>query len=529
MKKTSKIYILPTVMLGVTAVAGMAASVPGVNAEDISPLDDEITITVDSSCTMGIMSSSSMTGIIPGETKNISAYNMAAYCNDNNGYDIYAIGYTNGEYGNTDMISADGNIIPTGISGQDSYWNMQLTPGTATGPVAHIPTIMFPFTNKTVIPSDYTKVVTYPSTTISQGEDPMESGSYFKADYYTHASTTQPAGLYTGQVQYVMVHPVGAEAPEKPLTINDLTYMQEFATLSEEDKASVLRSMPYGEQYTLKDNRDQKSYYISKMRDDNVWMTQNLDLCIGCGGVATLTSQNTDLNKSGSGAYVNGYTNDGGLITWSPASTATTSSRTISGTTVTGWSSSNNNPYSVEGGDIYVYASSPTSDTTYNSLESCTNHYSADECAHYHIGNYYNWSAAVASNNSADISTNYAIAENSICPSGWRLPVGRIANDTDTSREFGSLFIASGVAYSYTNINYSDNGFYKIRTAPLYFVRGGNINGSSLDSLAGRGHYLSSSISNASSTYIAVFDSSSVNSAFSWYRYDGYSLRCLVR
>lgn len=214
MKKTSKICVFLVTVLGVATIVSMVASVPGVNAEDISPVDDEITVTVDSACTIGIYRSSSMTGIMPGETKDIGAYRMATYCNDNNGYDIYAIGYTNGEYGNTDMISTTGNTIITGASREDSYWNMRLSPGTATDPTAHIPTIVSPFTSINTIPNGYTKVATYPSTTIPQGTDPMASGSYFDAIYQVHASTTQPAGTYKGQVQYVMVHPVGVSAPE---------------------------------------------------------------------------------------------------------------------------------------------------------------------------------------------------------------------------------------------------------------------------------------------------------------------------
>ena len=215
-RKHEKLNILPLALFITTVSAVLVISAPNSNAEDISPVDDEITITVDSACTMGNSAISSMTGINPGETKPINTYQIAAYCNDSNGYDIYAIGYTDGEYGNTNMISTNGDIIPTGTSGEDSFWNMILMPGTATGPTSHIPVVEPSFISNTNIPSTYTKVASYPSATIPQGTDPTESGSYFKAIYYAHASTTQPSGVYTGQVQFVMVHPVGAEKPSAP-------------------------------------------------------------------------------------------------------------------------------------------------------------------------------------------------------------------------------------------------------------------------------------------------------------------------
>ena len=168
-KRQSKIYLFPAAMLGITATAGMIANIPGANADDNPAIDDTINITVDSSCTMGQTVLQDNESLNPGGTKVVGSSRIAAYCNDAEGYAIYAIGYTNGEYGNTNLVSTDGNhTIPTGTSGSNSYWNMKLTQGTATGTTSYLPTMVNEFTTSTAIPSDYTKVAYRDSSTISQ-------------------------------------------------------------------------------------------------------------------------------------------------------------------------------------------------------------------------------------------------------------------------------------------------------------------------------------------------------------------------
>ena len=60
---------------------------------------------------------------------------------------------------------------------------------------------------------------------------------------------------------------------------------------------AIIDSMEFGRQYQLKDNRDWKTYYVAKMKDGRVWMTQNLDLDLETTptNVAALTHDNTDL------------------------------------------------------------------------------------------------------------------------------------------------------------------------------------------------------------------------------------------
>ena len=307
-------------------------------------------------------------------------------------------------------------------------------------------------------------------------------------------------------------------------TIATATYMQ--------DVTSCPSSLPTGAQYTLTDKRDGKTYTVSKLADGKCWMTQNLDLDIGGADTAPLTSENTNLNTSGSGAYSLGYKTVDGAIAWSPAGTAVTSGRTISGTTVSGWLDDNYTPYSAEGGDTYVYTSGSVSDdTVYGSLSACTSAgHSVADCKHYHVGNYYNWSAAVASNNTTSLTTQYTTAQNDICPKGWRLPVGlSSATSSASTREFGQLFLSSGVTGTIDATSYADGGFNKLVANPLFFVRGGDVDGSSLNGRANIGYHWSGSASSSDYAYNAYFGSSSIYSAVSYYRYSGFSVRCVVR
>ena len=129
----------------------------------------------------------------------------------------------------------------------------------------------------------------------------------------------------------------------------------------------------------LIDVRDNKTYYVTKLQDGNCWMTQNLalDLEATPTNVAPLTSENTDLNDNSlSGAYELGYTYENNIITWKPAN----GTISFSGTSMSGWSTSNGMAYSAKKTDGAL-------------------------TGHTSTGNHYNWSAAIASNNSYSLAT----------------------------------------------------------------------------------------------------------------------------
>ena len=204
---------------------------------------------------------------------------------------------------------------------------------------------------------------------------------------------------------------------------------------------------------------------------------------------------------------------------------------TIDGT----WTNSHTTPASAEGGDTYIYTNNATGnipDDIYSSLQACTEaDHNAEDCKHYHVGNYYNYTAAIASNNSNNFSVRYNNATNSICPKGWRLPIATDANNE--SHEFGDLLVAQGIIYNTTATTYLTNGFINIRKSPLWLVRSGDINQGTLYP-ANVGYYWSKTVIGANSAYNLRIQTDSVHTAYGesngyTMRWNGRSIRCLAR
>ena len=435
---------------------------------------------------------------------------------------------------------------------------MKLTAGTGTGAGgADVtpPTINNGYNNYNVIPSIYTLVASRPSSTnMDMDANPDVTGSHFTTTYDIYASSVQPAGTYEGRVKYILTHP----HTNAPSTINDIDAA--FAAAGKmkvyeeggnsyyamQDMDSQICSFVSGTGAStatqLVDLRDSKLYWVAKLADGKCWMTQNLDLDIGGTNTAPLNSNNTYISTtaSGSGVHNNtgGYAVDGNNVwTWTPTNTAITANHTISGTSVSNWANSSVAPYSVEGGDVYYYTSNNSNnDSTFNSLAECaTNSHTKTDCQHYHRGNHYNWTAAIATNNSNGISNNYTNAANSICPKNWRLPVA--TNSGQSIYEFGDLLYTyygiTKAKYNTSNITnsieYANGGFVNICKAPLRFVRSGNVNNSMLEGAATFGIYWSSTVARNDGAYFLYFNSSSVWPSYNYDRSYGRSLRCVAR
>ena len=491
---------------------------------------DDITLKLDVACTVSSVVSSphSALDMHVGQYKaDIGNTDISVFCNDNNGYSVYTIGNSNNTDGNTDLISniSDAYNIHTGTNtAGNSSWAMKLTAGSGSASETTPPTIVNGYDSYSAIPNNYTLVAKRTSGT-SLNPDTSVSGSYFSTTYAIYAASTQPAGTYNGKVKYVMVHPDNS-------THNTIPDIEAATICASVDRKGVATATQ------LVDMRDNNLYWVAKLDDDNCWMTSNLDLDIGGTNVAALTSENTDISTtaSGSGIYLSGYTEQDGVWTWNPVSTAITSNYYIDNITVkpSAWPTDNyTTPYSAEGGDTYYYTSNTTgNDTRYNSLQACKNaSHTEDECKRYFAGNYYNWTAAIASNNSTNISTNDSRVPNSICPKGWRLPN---ASQTDNEyNEFGRMFFNASITAKVSNgndsVSYKDGGFNKIRSSPYYFVRSGVISASSLVNPGILGYYWSSTANSSSSNYGLRFDSGSLRPAYGVIGQDGWSVRCVAR
>ena len=491
------------------------------SATDSGSSTDQIQFSLSTSCTVSSVVNETHTKAISNGTyhSDVGKTTITTLCNDGNGYSIYANGFSNNEEGNNKLINTEHPefSIDTGLntSGSTSAWAMKLN-NIPDDPSPTPPTIETSYNNTYgLVPSYWTKVASKAS-----GTTDMDEGSSFTTTYAIYTTSNQHSGTYNGQVKYVLTHP-----SYQPYVY----YMQEVGewknTIATRESVQAI------------DMRDGKKYWVTKLEDGNIWMTSNLDLDIGGTGVAALTSENTDISTtaSGSGIYVDGYTENNGVWTWTPVSTAITSNYHISNNTVSPtWpTDSHTIPYSAEGDDTYYYTSNTTNaDTRYNSLKACKDAgHTEAECERYFIGDYYNWSAAIASNNSADISTDNDRATNSICPKGWRLPN---ASSTDNEyNEFGRMLYEAGITAALSNgndsVGYKDGGFNKIRSNPYYFVRSGGIYGSPLYDTGFSGTFQSSTVNSSTKVYHLGFFSTNIYPASNGGRYVGRSVRCLAR
>ena len=519
------------------------SSAKGNVSSDITKLDN-ITLTLNVSCTLSNIELTPHTITLEGSglhRENIGTTKVGVFCNDNNGYNIYAIGSSNNIDGNTDLVvnglSSDYNI-KTGVYSNGntvSSWGMKLTAGTGTGAGgADVtpPTINNSYNNYNVIPNVYTLVASRPSSTnMDMDANPDVTGSYFTTTYDIYASSVQPAGTYNGKVKYILTHP-NTNAPN---TINDIdaafalngkqkVYQDSKGSyyamqdMSSEICNSVTRT---GETTAtqLVDTRDNKLYWVAKLADGHCWMAQNLDFNIDA--TKTYTHNDTDLGWDPNNFNAN--------TTWKPDTVNGKYNLSVNSTSVPDWSNQDNYPYSADPGDIYYYTSNSTSnDAKYASLSACTAAGHAEgECKHYHAGNYYNWTAAIASNNSSSFNTQYSNAPNSVCPAGWRLPID--TNADQSIYEFGELLYKQGVITTKTSTSYAANGFGNIRKSPLWFVRPGYIVNHTHYSAAEAGFYWSSTVTSSNDAYYLSFSKSDIYASSSSYRFNGLPIRCVAR
>ena len=82
--------------------------------------------------------------------------------------------------------------------------------------------------------------------------------------FATKVNNDQAGGFYENTIIVTAVANYVAQ------TINDIEYMQDINN-------EIALSMEEDHQYQLKDKRDGRKYWVSRLRDGNIWMTQNLD------------------------------------------------------------------------------------------------------------------------------------------------------------------------------------------------------------------------------------------------------------
>ena len=563
--------IISGALVATTASAGVMLASSVVSADD--SVVDEVNITVPISCTL---SGSGMTShndeILNGTYKaDIGSTTLSAFCNDNGGFAIYATGYTGDEIGGANSnklvgTSASSNAtIDTGLATTAgnpdvSNWAMKLTATGDSGDTSGANALTIDsapntsggadatFSQYHVVPNEYTKVA---HKNVATSMDANNGGATITTTYSAYISKTQPADTYTGKVIYTLVHPSTAPAPStiscNPAgttigtnTSTDIVCMQD---ISSTNKSSILTSMTSEQQYTLMDKRDEKTYTIAKLADGNIWMTQNLDHDIVTDGTVVYDSTTTDLPAN---------------TTWIPERATYPTGTTTWGlyNSTTGVHEGFYRPESYDPGDLYWNGA--LSDWTdwnayYNSCAQDPDTWLYSDCneslnplatyttvtgtptPQYHLGNFYNWTAALATNDSSsygayDSGTDSYInteTNQSICPAGWTLPIGGYYQSPSIAPDKSFQDLIEN--YGWNDSDWALGNNQKIWESPIYFGLSGYWYGMlgfvGFDTLS-----WSSVAYGGGNAYILYADSDDYVSPDYYYNYvNGYIVRCVAR
>ncbi|MDO4746864.1 MAG: hypothetical protein Q4A70_00760 [Candidatus Saccharibacteria bacterium] len=484
--------IISTLTATLTILTGAVLSSTTVQAADSS---ETVILDVLPTCTLGATGTETHNASTGGSVyiPDIGTSTISAFCNDNAGFAIYAIGFTDDEDGKNVLTDASLGatydiVTGTATGGATSNWAMKLNLTQDSGDVTgdNVFTLDNGFGDYRTVPSTFTKVA---HKNVSTDMTPVTGGVKLTSTYAIFTSPTQPAGSYHGRVKYTLVHPAN-EVPLQPQTTeagciryypnggNVVGTMGCQSISTSATSATLLASnfsregygfagwsttYDYSDstgflgpqediaftagQYTgsnnglslyahwiksagnlqgwtgcpslqsgivtaLTDQRDGETYAIAKLADGQCWMIENLrlestaehnsdgTLSQGYGGqFAGLADRETPDKFSDTYSANSLYSNDGAndTINIGTSNTAYRMPRYNNINTPTTASDRPQNP------------------TTNDATNTTSN------ASMYSYGNYYTWTAAIAD------TTDYTSGDHnttSICPTGWKLPLG---------------------------------------------------------------------------------------------------------
>ncbi len=195
---------------------------------DDNDIIDEVYIAIPVSCTMsGTGMNTHNAEIVNGLYRaDIGTTTIHAFCNDIAGFALYATGYSNNEIGtqNSNKLigspSSIGNIatgLATSAGNPDvSNWAMKLAITQDSGNITGNNTVTIDngFSSYHLVPSEYLKVA---HKDVATDMTPSTGGVKITTTYAAYISSTQPAGTYTGQVKYTLVHPSTTPTPNSTM------------------------------------------------------------------------------------------------------------------------------------------------------------------------------------------------------------------------------------------------------------------------------------------------------------------------
>ena len=360
------------------------------------------------------------------------------------------------------------------------------------------------------------------------GPSAGQEHTYFKI--HAKAAASQPAGNYRNVITFNVV----ANVP--PRTFDDVVGSDPTIPKDPETNRPTLQGAyqksvcdaveVVDSEYQFTDSRDHKTYWVAKLKDGKCWMTQNLDFDID--STKIYTNLNTDIGYNG----VN-YSS----ASWEPDnSTIPSTNINANGNITSSWTGNGIVAESVDLGDWYYTdtwsASSSISYNTWGSSTILSETPYANNGEHGHVGNLYNWPAAIAVNNAIPPDyTSYTYElynptqnpKTSICPSGWRLPVISLYTaGQDDDNDYYNLI------RRYKNNLADDSGI--VATAPMWFTRiGFGMHGSVGGNTGYAGSYWSSTMDGSGSARYLNLDSYGISVQNSFNRSTALPIRCVSR
>ena len=557
-------YIAVSALVLATLSIGATLSSITVNADGTASANASVNVAA--ACSMSSSNESAhSTTMVNNDTKeNVGITTFTATCNDPGGLAIYAVGYSNDEYGNTNMIGTLGNIA-TSTNDSTSNWSMKL------------------MNTYAAVPSTYTKVAARNSNTTSA------TSFGVSATYRFHTSATQPADTYVGKVKYTMVHPATKLPQDGPMNCasGKICYSPNAndteGTMATQSVSSSVTLFPsnfsrtgYGfagwsDKYDYATNPEAKFYGPMETITLNtadytgtnpglslyaVWVksqgnlqdsTKVASVCDSLtkapiDGTANRSSVSALTDERDNNTYAIAKLADGKC--WMIENMRLDSTPELSSTNTNNPSLPLTNTYDATNPTTSNHLSA--SITPSSSTPWCMNH---DAACHdqsmlytgnttdrgttpatsantYSYGNYYNWYSATAGNGKIANGSGYT-APGDICPAGWTLPTSGSA-----SMNFGLLDVALGGTGLSSSSSTTPTGAVMsaaYRSYPNNFLYSGSVYGSSVSSRGSNGFYWSKSARSTNNAYYLYFYSINAGPSGNLYNYFGYSVRCLAQ
>ncbi|MBQ1298584.1 hypothetical protein IIY24_01985 [Candidatus Saccharibacteria bacterium] len=244
--------------------------------------DVPVSFTFNRSISVAVSSDLHIYNLTPGTNADSNIITVSTATNNATGYVLSAtVGngtHTNPTYNTTNITNKDNSSFAfSSLATNSSLANMSNSTDNTWG-------YSFSQDNGTNW-TNYSGLPIYTGTPKELISTNSNAGINIKFKIGAKASTDQPSGEYTNIINFTAV------ANSIPVTIDDLTYLQDFGSLTSDQQTEVETSMTLDTQYILKDSRDQQNYTIAKLSDGNIWMTKNLNLA----GGTTVTSEDSNV------------------------------------------------------------------------------------------------------------------------------------------------------------------------------------------------------------------------------------------